>query len=153
MPWHFTTIKRSLYVAVLTKSHACSHGLLTPREEITFTAARPKIQSQSQSFMFGRSIFFLPHRPNFSDIFDLCLQWVSVVRASSATDCNKNKNLNFIGFSQALNELCWTIFSESWKGQTVDAAKGPCKFGAASWFGHKTKLKFLRSVRVDVNKM
>ena len=24
----------------------------------------------------------------------------SVVRASSATDCNKNKNLNFIGFSQ-----------------------------------------------------
>ena len=100
MPWHLTTIKRSLYVAVLTKSHACSHGLLTPREEITFTAARPKIQSQSQSFVFGRSIFCLPHRPNLLDIFDLCLHWVSVVRASSATDCNKNKNLNFIGFSQ-----------------------------------------------------
>ena len=26
-------------------------------------------------------ILFLPHRPNFSDIFDFCLHWVSVVRA------------------------------------------------------------------------
>ena len=49
------------------------HGLRTPREEIAFTA-RPKIQSQSQIFMYGRSIFCLP------DIFDLCLHWVSVVR-------------------------------------------------------------------------
>ena len=57
-----------------------SHGLRTPREEIAFTA-RPKIQSQSQIFRYGRSIFCLPHRPNFSDIFDLCLHWVSVVRA------------------------------------------------------------------------
>ena len=57
----------------------CNHGLRTPREEIAFTA-RPKIQSQSQIFRYGRSIFCLPHRPNFSDIFDLCLHWVSVVR-------------------------------------------------------------------------
>ena len=57
-----------------------NHGLQTPREEIAFTA-RPKIQSQSQIFRYGRSIFCLPHRPNFSDIFDLCLHWVSVVRA------------------------------------------------------------------------
>ena len=56
-----------------------SHGLRTPREEIAFTA-RPKIQSQSQIFRYGRSIFCLPHRPNFSDFFDLCLHWVSVVR-------------------------------------------------------------------------
>ena len=55
------------------------HGLRTPREEIAFTA-QPKIQSQSQIFRYGRSIFGLPHRPNFSDIFDLCLHWVSVVR-------------------------------------------------------------------------
>ena len=48
-------------------------------EEIAFTAC-PKIQSQSQIFRYGRSIFCLPHRPNFSDIFDLCLHWVSVVR-------------------------------------------------------------------------
>ena len=26
-------------------------------------------------------IFYLPHRPKFSDIFGLCLHWVSVVRA------------------------------------------------------------------------
>jgi hypothetical protein len=55
------------------------HGLRTPREEIAFTA-RPKIQSQSQIFRYCGSIFCLPHRPNFSDIFDLCLHWVSVVR-------------------------------------------------------------------------
>ena len=56
------------------------HGLRTPREELAFTA-RPKIHSHSQIFRYGRSIFCLPHRPNFSDIFDLCLHWVSVVRA------------------------------------------------------------------------
>ena len=55
------------------------HGLRTPREEIAFTA-QPKIQSQSQIFRYSRSIFCLPHRPKFSDIFDLCLHWVSVVR-------------------------------------------------------------------------
>ena len=55
------------------------HGLRTPKEEIAFTAW-PKIQSQSQSLRYGRSIFCLPHRPNFSDSFHLCLHWVSVVR-------------------------------------------------------------------------
>ena len=51
----------------------------TPREEIAFTA-RPRIHSHSQIFRYGGSIFCLPHRPNFLDIFDLCLNWVSVVR-------------------------------------------------------------------------
>ena len=56
------------------------HGLRTPGEEIAFTA-RLKIHSHSHSqiFRYGRSIFCLPHRPKFSDFFDLCLQWVSVV--------------------------------------------------------------------------
>ena len=53
-------------------------GLRMPREEIAFIL-RPKIQSQSQIFRYGRSIFCLPHRPNFSDIFDLCLHWMSLV--------------------------------------------------------------------------
>ena len=52
--------------------NSLSHGLRTPREEITFTAW-PKTHSHS------RSIFCLQHRPNFSDIIDLCLHWVSVV--------------------------------------------------------------------------
>ena len=56
------------------------HRLRTPREEIAFTE-RPKIHSHSQIFRYGRSIFCLPHRPKFSDFFDLCLHWVSVVRA------------------------------------------------------------------------
>ena len=54
------------------------HGLRTPREEIALPE-RPKIHSHSQIFKYGRSIFCLPHRPNFSDIFDLCLHWVPVV--------------------------------------------------------------------------
>jgi hypothetical protein len=54
------------------------HGLKTLREEIVFTE-RPKIHSYSQSFRYGQSIFCLTNRPNFSDIFDLCLHWVSVV--------------------------------------------------------------------------
>ena len=61
------------------KFNALSHGLRTPREKIAFTA-RPKIHSHSQIFMFGQSIICLPQRPNYSDIFDLCLHWVSVVR-------------------------------------------------------------------------
>ena len=31
-------------------------------------------------FRYGGSTFCLPHRPNFSDIFDSCLHWVSSVR-------------------------------------------------------------------------
>ena len=45
--------------------------------------ARPKIHSHSKMFRYGRSIFCLPDQPNFSDIFDLCLRWVSVVRGCS----------------------------------------------------------------------
>ena len=55
-----------------------THELPSPREEIAFTA-RPKIQSKTQIFRYGRSIFCLTHRPNFSDIFDLCIHWLSVV--------------------------------------------------------------------------
>ena len=58
--------------------------LWTPRDEITFTA-RPKIHSNSQICRYGRSIFCLPHQPNFSVIFDLCLHWVSVASSSPGT--------------------------------------------------------------------
>ena len=50
-----------------------------PGEEIAFTA-RPKINSHSQIFRYGQSIFCLPHRPKISDFFYLCLHWVSIVR-------------------------------------------------------------------------
>ena len=59
-------------------------GTWTPREEIAFTA-RP----HSQIFRYGRSIFCLPHWPNFSDIFDLCLHWVSVVCAEEQSCLSK----------------------------------------------------------------
>ena len=57
----------------------CTHEVWTPREETSFTP-RPKIHSHSQIFRYGQSIFCLPHWPNFLDICDLCLHWVSVVR-------------------------------------------------------------------------
>ena len=56
-----------------------AHRLQMLGEEIAFTAW-PKIHSHSQIFKYGQSIFFLSHRPNFLNIFDLCLRWVSVVR-------------------------------------------------------------------------
>ena len=65
------------------------HGLRTPRKGIYLTA-RPKVQSQFQIFRYGQSIFCLPHQPNFSDIFDLCLHCVSVVR-----DDGHEKGLNY----------------------------------------------------------
>ena len=68
-----------MVTSFLLRTMGGCHGLRTPREGIAFTA-RPKIQSQSQIFRYGWSIFCLPHRPNFSDIFYLCLHWVSVVR-------------------------------------------------------------------------
>ena len=53
--------------------------------------ARPKIQSQSQIFKYGRSIFCLPHWPNYSDIFDLCLHWVSVVHGEGYQNSKYHK--------------------------------------------------------------
>ena len=76
-----------------------NHGLRTPGEEIAFTA-RPKIKSQSQIFRYGRSIFCLPHWPNFSDIFDLCLHWVSVVRAPRYFDTAGGIYQDFFTFIQ-----------------------------------------------------
>ena len=70
------------------KSPCSAHGLRTPRGEIVFTAL-PKIHSHSQIFRYASSIFCLPHRPNFSDIFDLCLHWVSVVRALDHTTAGR----------------------------------------------------------------
>ena len=63
-------------------THRYIHGLQMPGEQIAFTA-RPKIKSQSQIYRYGRSIFCLPHVPKISGFFDLCLHWVSVVRAST----------------------------------------------------------------------
>ena len=61
-----------------------SHGPRTPGEEIAFTT-RLKIHSHYHIFRYGRIIFCLPHWPKFSDFFDLCLHWVSVVLGSSHT--------------------------------------------------------------------
>ena len=60
------------------------HGTRTPGENIAFPVW-PKINSLSQIFRYGRSIFCLPHRPKFSDFFDICLHWMSVVRGSAWT--------------------------------------------------------------------
>ena len=69
-----------MFLLAFNCSNACIHGLRTPREEIVFNAW-PKINSHSQIFRYDGSILCLRNRPNFSDIFELCLHWVSVVRA------------------------------------------------------------------------
>ena len=84
--------KLNYYLSKYT--YRCQHGLRTPREEIAFTA-RPKTHSHSQMFRYDRSIFCLPHRPNFSDIFDLCLHWVSVVRGFKAWSKIENMHGSF----------------------------------------------------------
>ena len=85
------------------------HGLRTPREEIAFTA-RPKIHSHSQIFRYGRSIFCLPHRPKFSDFFDLCLHWVSIVRGlydcSGSQCCRINWHFYVICDEININIFC-----------------------------------------------
>ena len=62
----------------LNKTKSPDHGLRKPGEVIVFTG-RTKINSHSQIFRYGQSIFYLSHRPKFSDFFDLCLNWVSTV--------------------------------------------------------------------------
>jgi hypothetical protein len=72
---------------------------------MAFTA-RPKIQSQSQIFRYSGSIFCLPYRPNFSDIFDLCLHWVSVVRGDTYENIKK---LVFVpGQGKLLGDMSFT---------------------------------------------
>ena len=56
---------------ILEIKYALKHRLRTPREEIAFTAWS-KIHSHSQIFRYDRSIFCLPYRPKFSNIFYLC---------------------------------------------------------------------------------
>ena len=80
------------------------HGLRTPREEIAFTT-RPKIHSHSQIFRYGQSIFCLTHRLNFSDIFDSCLHWVSVVHALDSQNTKKLKCWFFINNNRILVKL------------------------------------------------
>ena len=80
---HHCTIRAAQIDALLCQGRAIrATDYRTRSEEITFTA-RPKINSHFQIFRYGRSIFCLPHRPKFSDFFDLCLHWVSVVRDQS----------------------------------------------------------------------
>ena len=94
------------YKILIVKNGLWTHGLRMPREEMAFTA-QPKIHSHSQIFRYGGSIFCLPHRPNFSDIFDFCLYWVSVVGAWYGL-------LNF-GFQQYFQKIIWLNYQNCTK--------------------------------------
>ena len=66
----------SIYLRAVSYSLAFLHRLHPGWSgQCTMQVAIPK----------GRSIFYLPHWPKFSDFFDLCLHWVSVVLGSSHT--------------------------------------------------------------------
>ena len=104
-----TELTFSFYYTV----HIYIHGLRTPREVIAFTA-RPKIHSHSQIFRYGRSIFCLPHQPNFSDIFDLFLHWVSIVREKTHLLLAMNPTLKMRGCRESRydNVIC----TAGWNG-------------------------------------
>jgi hypothetical protein len=127
-----------------------THGLRTPREEIAFTA-RSKIKSQSQIFRYGGSIFCLPHRPDFSDIFDLCLHWVSVVRESKRLHnfnfCLKRERQKWtngitiaikysghaIWFGPILRQNLWQLSRLPWKHKHVNATYLPFILEVGPW--------------------
>ena len=96
--------------------HLCinttTHGLQAPGEEIAFTARR-KIKSQSQIFRYVQSIFCLPHRPKISDFFDLCLHWVSVVRATTAVYC-QNRSSKDISWIRRCIEMQISLIVSYW---------------------------------------
>ena len=134
--WNPTTM-------VFKPSDLTYHGLRTPREEIAFTA-RPKIHSHSQIFRYGRSIFCLPHRPNFSDIFDLCLHWLSVVREHAYSRMQNAPNICsfFLPlFWVQLSNLfhCWFMnksssFGPLWAGWLpLVANAGAVRLAIAGW--------------------
>ena len=106
------------------------HGLRTSREEIAFTE-RPRIQSQSQILRYGRSIFCLPHRPTFSDIFDLCLHWVSVVRDEEQWDFKIFLPSLWL-FAWLSNGVCLAISNRCWPA---------CRLHNATFFSQKTAKK------------
>jgi hypothetical protein len=111
-----------MFLLAFNCSNACIHGLKTPREEIIFTAL-PKIHSHSKIFRYDRSIFCLPHQPNFSDIFDSCLYWVSVVRACIRSDKpSVKRQLKKYSVSKivdlSLFEEIVLVNSKNWQGKS-----------------------------------
>ena len=62
------------------KKHEKIMMSFTVRKSPSLCTVRLKINSHSQMFRHGRSIFFLPHRSKLSDFFGLCIHWVSIIR-------------------------------------------------------------------------
>ena len=106
------------------------HGLRPPREEIAFTA-RPKIHSHLQIFRYSQSIFCLPHRPNFSDIFDLCLHWVSVVRVFGRPIGTNGMYDTLLESSRKMRNTWKSCFDNFWtkmpKNGHFDICCGECR--------------------------
>ena len=75
MPNNFETVSNKNNQSVLSTDY----GVITMRPVNSIDHLHSqKFQSQSQIFRYSQSLFCLPHQRNFSDIFDLCLHWVSV---------------------------------------------------------------------------
>ena len=111
------------------------HGLRTLGEEITFTA-RPKINSQSQMFRYGQSIFCLPHWPKFSGFFDLCLHWVSVVHVP---DYNKGIYSVFASFRIRKKRLNGNAVQTKSCANLSKQVQAFLDLSTLLMWGHKTK--------------
>ena len=89
--WNDNSISRSLYSFVpidiySVRPNMFDHGLWTLGEEIVFTTW-PKINSHSQIFRYGRSIFCLPNfQISLIYAFIGCLQYVCFMISQCDTD-------------------------------------------------------------------
>ena len=96
------------------------HELQIPRENKAF-AAWQKIHSNSQIFRYSWSIFCLPYRPNFSGIFDLCLNWVSIEIISMSNE----------------NQLYYSFWEFSWNTHLeISSVKILLTYLLLQWHGH-----------------
>ena len=57
-------------------------------------------------YVYSQSISYLPHLPKFSDFFDLCLHWMSVLRSPCVPRCI----IPFARYGNKFSNLCALIF-------------------------------------------
>ena len=114
----------------ILSNDAYDYRLRMHSEEITFTA-RPKIKSQSQIYRYSRSKFCLPHRPEISDFFDLCLHLVSVFRDLAQCKRSKSTRHGLLTPNEGISERNLKIWADVADKICFGRTK---KFGSGSGF-------------------
>ena len=109
------------------------------------------------NFRYGQSIFHLPHRPKFSDFFDLCLHWVSLVHGRGTKDMSIPFNYLWkCSFRKYFNPL-WCPNDEEEEREKCLYGKSPSEFpnpNRASMIGSNKDCKSItRTLKNWTNKI